>query len=118
MGVGDGFDEELMDTIFDHGGGNFYYIDTHERIPVILLKELEGVLSVVANRMTLTIRQSGGARVTSRNISSFGDDKPRALRAECPCALRCHGAHSFLFDSKLHPPVTGGFVPPLAFCEL
>ncbi|MBO9596243.1 MAG: VWA domain-containing protein [Cohnella sp.] len=65
MGVGDGFDEDLMDTISDHGGGNFHYIDTPERIPVILQKELEGLLSVVANRMTLTIRQADGAKVTN-----------------------------------------------------
>ncbi len=63
MGVGDGFDEELMETLSGHGNGNFYYMDTPERIPVIFQKELEGMLSVVADRMTLKLRPAEGVQV-------------------------------------------------------
>lgn len=63
MGVGDGFDEELMEALSGRGNGNFYYIDRPERIPVIFQQELEGMLSVVADRMTLTLRPAERVRV-------------------------------------------------------
>lgn len=58
MGVGDGFDEELMEGIADHGGGNFYFIAKPEDIPSIFSKELEGLLSVIAQNVQLTIKPS------------------------------------------------------------
>ncbi|CAM4179643.1 VWA domain-containing protein [Paenibacillus alkaliterrae] len=58
MGVGDGFDEELMEGIADHGGGNFYFIAKPEDIPSIFSKELEGLMSVIAQNVQLTIKPS------------------------------------------------------------
>jgi Ca-activated chloride channel family protein len=58
MGVGDGFDEELMEGIADDGGGNFYFIEKPESIPEIFAKELDGLLSVVAQNVQLTIKPS------------------------------------------------------------
>ncbi|KIL37215.1 hypothetical protein SD71_00290 [Cohnella kolymensis] len=58
MGVGDGFDEELMEGIAEHGGGNFYYIDKADDIPSIFNQELQGLLSVVAQNVKLTITPS------------------------------------------------------------
>jgi Ca-activated chloride channel family protein len=55
MGVGDGFDEELMEGIAENGGGNFYYIDKADDIPSIFNQELQGLLSVVAQNVKLTI---------------------------------------------------------------
>jgi Ca-activated chloride channel family protein len=64
MGVGDGFDEELMEGIADHGGGNFYFIEKAEGIPEIFSKELDGLLSVVAQNVQLTIKPSETAEIT------------------------------------------------------
>lgn len=58
MGVGEGFDEELMETIADNGGGNFYYIDQPDQIPQIFAKELEGLLKVVAQNVQLKLKSS------------------------------------------------------------
>lgn len=58
MGVGDGFDEELMEGIAEHGGGNFYYIDKPDDIPSIFNQELQGLLSVVAQNVKLTLNPS------------------------------------------------------------
>jgi Ca-activated chloride channel family protein len=55
MGVGNGFDEELLEGIADHGGGNFYYIEKADDIPTIFAKELDGLCSVVAQNMQLTL---------------------------------------------------------------
>nr|WP_301539608.1 VWA domain-containing protein [Paenibacillus sp. NEAU-GSW1] len=65
MGVGDGFDEELMEGIAEHGGGNFYYIDKADGIPEIFEQELEGLLSVVAQNVKLTLAPSEGTRVVA-----------------------------------------------------
>lgn len=64
MGVGDGFDEELMEAISDNGGGNFYYIQKPDDIPSIFNKELSGLLSVVAQNVQLTLRPSDIAKIT------------------------------------------------------
>ena len=105
MGVGDGFDEELMDTISDHGGGNFYYIDTPERIPVILQKELEGLLSVVANRMTLTIRSAGGAKVTDV-FGYAAEERPGELKVSAG-DLYGNEAKAILLEVTVSPQEPG-----------
>lgn len=64
MGVGDGFDEELMEGIADQGGGNFYFIEKPEDIPGIFSKELDGLLSVVAQNLQLTLRPSATTQIT------------------------------------------------------
>ncbi|QCT01575.1 von Willebrand factor type A [Paenibacillus algicola] len=64
MGVGDGFDEELMEGIAEHGGGNFYYIDKADDIPSIFQQELQGLLSVVAQNMKLRLIPSDGTVIT------------------------------------------------------
>lgn len=64
MGVGDGFDEELMEGITDHGGGNFHYIRKPEDIPDIFAKELEGLLSVVAQNTKLSLKVHPGVYIT------------------------------------------------------
>lgn len=105
MGVGDGFDEELMDTISDHGGGNFYYIDTPERIPVILQKELEGLLSVVADRMTLTIRSTSGAKVT--NVFGYAaEERPGELKVNAG-DLYCNETKAILLEVTVSPQEPG-----------
>jgi Ca-activated chloride channel family protein len=64
LGVGEGFDEELMETIADNGGGNFYYIDQPDQIPQIFAKELEGLLKVVAQNVQLKLKPSPFVQIT------------------------------------------------------
>jgi Ca-activated chloride channel family protein len=64
MGVGDGFDEELMEAISEHGQGNFYYIEKPDQIPQLFAQELEGLLSVVAQNIQLTLKPSEGTQIT------------------------------------------------------
>lgn len=65
MGVGHGFDEDLMETIADGGGGNFYYIEKPDDIPDIFAKELQGVLSVLAQNVRMELIPSETARITN-----------------------------------------------------
>lgn len=65
MGVGDGFDEELMEGIAENGGGNFYYIDKADDIPSIFEQELQGLLSVISQNVKLTLNPSEGTEIVA-----------------------------------------------------
>ncbi|GGC95768.1 hypothetical protein GCM10007216_28150 [Thalassobacillus devorans] len=65
MGVSEHFDEELLETIADAGKGTFYFIDKVEAIPDIFAKELEGLLSVVSQNVTLTLNPAEGVSIKS-----------------------------------------------------
>jgi Ca-activated chloride channel family protein len=55
FGLGEGFNEELMTGLAEHGGANYYFIEAADQIPQIFAKELEGLLSVVAQNSILEI---------------------------------------------------------------
>ena len=55
FGVGADYDEQLMTNLAEYGGANYYFIDTPDRIPEIFAKELDGLLSVVAQNAKLSI---------------------------------------------------------------
>ncbi|WP_419871499.1 vWA domain-containing protein [Candidatus Pristimantibacillus sp. PTI5] len=73
MGVGDGFDEELMAGLADHGGGNFYFIAKPEDIPAIFSEELQGLLSVTAQNVELTINHAEG--VTIKQVYGYKSEQ-------------------------------------------
>ena len=56
FGVGSDYDEKLMTNLAEFGGANYYFIDTPDRIPEIFAKELDGLLSVVAQNAKLAIK--------------------------------------------------------------
>jgi len=55
FGVGADFNELLMTNLSEYGGANYYFIDTPDRIPEIFAKELEGLLSVIAQNAKLKL---------------------------------------------------------------
>ena len=55
FGVGADFNESLMTNLAEYGGANYYFIDTPDQIPNIFAKELEGLLSVVAQNAKLSL---------------------------------------------------------------
>ena len=55
FGVGSDFNEDLMTNLAEYGRGNYYFIDSPDDIPAIFKKELDGLLSVVAQNTQLTI---------------------------------------------------------------
>ncbi len=58
MGVGMGFNEDLMQAMATQGGGAFYFIDNADQAPVIFAEELQDLLSVVAQNLTITLMPS------------------------------------------------------------
>jgi Ca-activated chloride channel family protein len=55
FGVVADFNEELMMQLSEYGGANYYFIETPDQIPQIFAKELQGLLSVVAQNTNLEI---------------------------------------------------------------
>jgi Ca-activated chloride channel homolog len=111
MGVSDHFNEELMEGIADHGKGNYYFIDQVEDIPGIFAKELEGLLSVVAQNVHVKISPKEGVIIKNiygfhfeRNENSYstqlGDlysTEVKSILLECSLPAKEAGLHD-LFD--------------------
>ena len=55
MGVGEGFDDELLADIARSGRGGFHYLATASDIPAAFGRELDGVFSIAATRAELKL---------------------------------------------------------------
>lgn len=56
FGVGADFNEDLMLGISESGSGNYYFIENPDKIPDIFSKEMNGLLSVVAQNIKVKIQ--------------------------------------------------------------
>lgn len=62
FGVGLEFDEVLLESMAEAGGGSYYYIDSPEKIPEVFAAELANLSAVAAQNLTVDFR-ADGARV-------------------------------------------------------
>jgi len=132
MGVGDGFDEELMETIADNGGGNFYFIEQPDDIPAIFDKELQGLLTVVAQNMKLTLQPSDGVRIAGvygyraeevlgETAIAAGDlyhDEVKTVLIELAVRSHVPGQHPLLLLNWDYVDVTEGAAASTFACEV
>ena len=65
LGVGDGFNEDLLVEMAEASKGNFYYIDTPDSIPAIFKKELTGLLNVTGQNPILQVNPASGVKVNA-----------------------------------------------------
>jgi Ca-activated chloride channel family protein len=56
MGVGDDFNEDLMEAISRSGDGNYYYIQNPDQLEGIFAHELQGIMATVGQRVSLGIK--------------------------------------------------------------
>ena len=70
MGVGDNFNEDLMEAMARAGGGNYYYIESPDQLPMIFQAELEDMMTTVGYRVTLGFEPANGVTV-SRVLNDF-----------------------------------------------
>jgi len=122
MGVGDWFDEELMEGIADHGGGNFYFIKKPEDIPGIFSKEMDGLLSVVAQHVQLVIKPAETAPIThiygykaedteqglKLSLGDVYDQEVKSVLIELALAPHTAGKHEILQIQWDYADVTEG----------
>jgi Ca-activated chloride channel family protein len=58
IGFGEGFDEVLLTAMADAGSGNAHYAPTPDAAPAIFASEFEGLMSLVAQNVSVEIRPS------------------------------------------------------------
>jgi Ca-activated chloride channel family protein len=55
FGVGEGFNEHLLEAMSNQGGGNFYYIETPVEIPGLFLREFKELAAVTARDVEIVL---------------------------------------------------------------
>lgn len=60
MGLGDEYNEDLMEAMARSGDGNYYYIESPEQLPDIFRTELGGLAATVGNTVSLGIEPQAG----------------------------------------------------------
>lgn len=68
FGVGEDFNEHLLEAMANKGGGNYYYIDTRQRIPELLMEEFKDLAAVALKNVTLELTFPAGVA-----FELFGD---------------------------------------------
>ena len=98
IGFGEGFNEELLKGMSDAGGGNFWFVERHDLMGAIFDEEIEGLVSLAAQNLTIDVRAShpAGAGVTflqSYPVTRLGDGHWRVrigdVYAVSPRTLGC-----------------------------
>lgn len=64
IGVGDDYDENLLEAIARSGDGNFYHIESPRQLPVIFESELLGLMATLGQKVSLGIEPLGEVRVS------------------------------------------------------
>jgi Ca-activated chloride channel family protein len=60
MGVGDDYNEDLMEAMARSGDGNYFYIESPQQLADIFQSELKGLMATVGNTVSLGIEPQGG----------------------------------------------------------
>ncbi|AUC62521.1 Ca-activated chloride channel-like protein (plasmid) [Cyanobacterium sp. HL-69] len=56
MGIGDDFNEDLMQGMALSGDGNYYYIQNPDQLPSIFSAELQGIMATIGQKVSLGIK--------------------------------------------------------------
>lgn len=83
LGVGEGFNEELLVEMSRKGGGNFYYVQRDHQIPALMRQEMEECLDVSLRELRVVVTPPPGFVGSMRVLSSFSTQTSnRALQIE------------------------------------
>lgn len=63
MGIGDDYNEDLMQAMANSGDGNYYYIQSPEQLPSIFATELQGIMATMGSQVSLGIKPISGVSV-------------------------------------------------------
>jgi Ca-activated chloride channel family protein len=85
MGVGDDYDEDLLEAIARSGDGNYYYISSPADLPKIFQTELQGLMSTFGHTASLGIEPQAGVEL----VDVFNDfDRTEYGRYKLPNLVR------------------------------
>jgi Ca-activated chloride channel family protein len=64
MGIGDDYNEDLMQAMANSGDGNYYYIASPQQLPEIFAAELQGIMATLGSQVSLGIEPLADVTVT------------------------------------------------------
>lgn len=100
FGVGLDFNEELLRTLSDVGGGNYYYIASPDDIPGIFVEELGELEDVVAQNVLIDFEPRG---VEIRGVLGFNSSRLPAQAGD----VRAGGVRSVMLALGVPPAAEG-----------
>ena len=63
MGVGDDYNEDLLEAMARSGDGNYYYIENPQQLPDIFQTELKGLMATFGSTVSVGVEPLGGVAV-------------------------------------------------------
>jgi Ca-activated chloride channel family protein len=63
LGLGDDYNEDLLEAMARSGDGNYYYVADAEQLPTIFERELQGLAATYGNGVTLTATSQADVQV-------------------------------------------------------
>jgi Ca-activated chloride channel family protein len=63
MGIGDDYNEDLLEAMARSGDGHYYYIQSPQQLPSIFQQELLGLMATVGTNVTLGIEPQAGVEL-------------------------------------------------------
>ncbi|MCC6178760.1 MAG: VWA domain-containing protein [Chloroflexi bacterium] len=70
FGMGDDYNEDLLQAMADKGGGNYYYLRSADDLAPAFSQELGGLLEIVAREVVVELRAPGAALSILNDIPS------------------------------------------------
>jgi Ca-activated chloride channel family protein len=82
LGFGEDYDEHLLREMADAGGGSTYYIETPDQAAGVFAEEIEGLLSLSAQNVSVEIRPGSSVQLTAVHHSYPHSKMPDGMRLE------------------------------------
>lgn len=115
MGVGEDLNEDLLIGIAEASGGNFYFIEEADRIPAYFAREFQGLLSVLAQSLRVTV--TGGPGVAVERVLGYETQPvPGGVAVTLP-DLYEHEEKVLLAELRLPPLEAGQAEAGRVVCE-
>lgn len=70
FGIGSGYNELLLERMANHGGGNYYFIESADQIPGLLMEEFHDLAAITIKNTVLEVNLPDGVK-----MELFGDWK-------------------------------------------
>ncbi|WP_416670719.1 macro domain-containing protein [Egbenema bharatensis] len=76
MGLGDDYNEDLLEAMARSGDGNYYYIASAEQLPAIFEQELQGLAATIGRQVAISITPQGEVTVADV-LNDLDEDQGR-----------------------------------------
>jgi Ca-activated chloride channel homolog len=63
IGVGNNFNEDLLESIAENGRGSYYFVNNEEHIHRIFLQEIKKIFTVITHQTSIDIRPKNGVQI-------------------------------------------------------